>query len=95
MKIDLTDCVFKTQKEIIRLETFEKRLTIISYIILPFTALSILKTVGFTFNQDAIPFFVFMGVAAIIGYVVKVKRRLPNEYRMIKSYLDEIDETEE
>ena len=94
LKIDLTDSVLKTQKEILRLETSEKKRIITSYIIFPLTVLSMSKVVGIPFNKDAIPIFIFMGAVAIVGYIIRVKRILPNEYRKIKSYLGEIEETD-
>ena len=95
IKIDLTDSILKTQKEILRLETFEKKLTTTAYIIVPLIALCIFKTIGFSLiNQDAILFIALIGVFAIIGYIVRVKHILPREYRSVKSFLDEIDETE-
>ena len=95
MKIDMTDPILKTQKEIIRLETIEKKRTTTAYIIVPLMILCVFRTIGVSlFRQETILFIVLCVLFAIIGYIIQVKYLLPKEYYRVKSYLDEIDEAD-
>ena len=94
LKIDLADSILKTQKEIMRLETFEKKQRNASYMFLPITFLCAFKTFGFTLNKEVTIMIVFFIIITIIGYIVNLKYLLPRDYRKIKSYLDEIDDVE-
>lgn len=92
LKIDFTESLVKAQKEILRLEIFEKKLNVLGLIIIPFITLGTFKIFGLPFNQNAVLMIVLIALTMIFSYIVKVKVLIPREYRKVKSYLDEIEE---
>lgn len=96
LKIDYTESVLQIQKEILGIEIFERKFHITSYFLVPFVLLAALRMFGSitALNQTTIVFILLTIVFTIIGYFIKVKIMLPREYHKIKSYLDEIEKTE-
>ena len=95
LKIDFAKSIVKAQKEILRLEMFEKKLTVLGIIIVPIVTLSIFKIFAIPFKQETIIFIVLTVLVMIVGYIVRTRILIPNEYNKIKSYMNEIKEDEE
>lgn len=94
-KLDYTRPVLQMQKEILRLETIDKRFHRTAYLLVPFVFLAFLRIFGLLQpNRTALLLLLLSIVFIITGYFVKTKRILPNEYRQVKSYLAEMEETE-
>ncbi len=95
LKIDFTMSLVKAQKEILRLEMFEKKLNVLGLIVIPLVTLSTFKISGISFNREAILMIALIILTMIISYIMKIKILIPREYRKVKSYLDEIENEDE
>ncbi|MDR2914617.1 MAG: hypothetical protein LBV74_07285 [Tannerella sp.] len=95
LKIDFTVSLVKAQKEILRLEMFEKKLNVLGLIVIPLVTLSTFKNFGIPFNWEAMLMIALIVLTMIISYIVKIKVLISREYRKVKSYLDEIANEEE
>lgn len=93
-KIDYAEPVLQIQKEIVRLEIFDKRWHVIAYFIVPLVLAAALRMFGGPIISDrtTLLFCLFALVFLVVGYFVKVNKMLPGEYRKVKSYLDEMEE---
>lgn len=93
--LDHTQPVLRMQQEVLRLETSDKRFHRTTYFFVPFVLLAFLRIFDlWSPNRVTLLLFLFSIVCTIIGYFVKVKRILPDEYRQVKSYLNEMEEAE-
>ena len=94
LKIDFTESIFKAQKEIYRLERFDKRLNWLGLIIVPVVTLSTFKIFGIPFGQKAIIMIILIVLTMIFSFIAKLKVLIPKEYSKIKSYLEEMSEND-
>ena len=98
LKIDFSDSLVKAQKEILRLEMLDRKLVVSGAIILPITTLSVCKIFAIPLIQlkpEAIIMIALIVLVAIISTIIKMRILIPKEYDKIKSYLNEIKESEE
>ena len=95
LKIDFSKSIIKAQKEILRLEMLEKKLTVFGIIIVPIVTLSIFKIFAIPFKQETIIFIVLAVLFMVVGYTIRTRILIPKEYNKIKFYMDEIKEDEE
>jgi len=91
LKIDFTESVLKAQREIYRLETFDKRLNWLGLIIVPIVTLSTFKIFGIPFKQEAAIMIAMITATMVISFIFKLKVQIPKEYSKVKSYLDEME----
>ncbi len=92
LKIDFTESILKAQKEIYRLEGYDKRLNWLGLFIVPIVTLSAFKIFAIPFNQKAIMMMVFIAATMIFSFIAKLKVLIPKEYSKVKSYLDDMEE---
>ena len=95
LKIDFSEPLVKAQKEILRLEVFEKKLNRLGLIIMPIVTLSTIKIFSIPYTQEAVAMIVLIVFTMVVSYIVKMKALIPKEYSKVKSYLDEIERDEE
>lgn len=93
--LDHTQPLLRMQQEVLRLEASDKRFHRTTYFLAPFVLLAFLRIFDLLSpNRITLLLFLFSIVCTTIGYFVKVKRILPDEYRQVKSYLNEKEEAE-
>lgn len=95
LKVDFTLSLVKAQREIIRLQLFEKKLNAIGLLVAPFVAFSSFKMYGISLNLPMTLFFILLSLLMVVGYVVKLKCFIPREFDEVLSLLDEIEKEEE
>lgn len=91
LKIDFSESVLKAQKEIARLQGFDKRLNVIGLIIAPIVFLSTFKLFNLPFNGQMIVMMLLVLVMLIVGFVLRLKVLIPKEYSKVKANLDELE----
>jgi len=94
-KIDFSESLVKTQKEILHLEVFEKRLNILGLFLVPIAVLSMYKIFSFSFNQEQIIMTVLIVLILIISFIAKMKYLIPKKYGELNTYLDDIEKNED
>ena len=94
-KIDFSESLVKTQKEILHLEVFEKRLNILGLFLVPIAVLSMYKIFSFLFNQEQIIMTVLIVLILIISFIAKMKYLIPKKYGELNTYLDDIEKNED
>jgi len=92
LKIDFSESLLKAQKEIYRLEGFDKKLNWLGLIIVPIVTLAAFKIFGISFKQEAILMMALIAVTMVVSFIMKLKVTIPKEYSKVKSLLDELEE---
>jgi hypothetical protein len=95
LKIDFSKSLVKTQKEILHLELFEKRLNILGLFFVPIAVLSMFKIFNFSFNQEQIIMTVLIVLILFISFIAKMKYLIPKKYGELNTYLDDIEKNED
>jgi hypothetical protein len=95
LKIDFSESLVNTQKEILHLELFEKRLNILGLFLVPIVVLSMFKIFSSSFNQEQIIMTVLIVLILIISFIAKMKYLIPKKYGKLNTYLDDMEKNED
>ena len=100
LKIDFAVSIVKAQKEILRLELFDKRLNGLRFIFVPAVMVCVFKIFGIPMGRifgkemegNTVVMLVVIGVVMVVSAIVKLKILIPREYKEVKTFLEELEE---
>ncbi|WP_165041855.1 hypothetical protein [Dysgonomonas sp. ZJ709] len=92
LKIDFTEPILKTQKTILKLESFEKKLNVCVFIICPIIIIGAFKIFNISISKDSILFMVLIALSMIISTYIRLRITIPKEFKKIKTHLSELED---